>query len=170
MIKKLRAIFIVACFSLLQACAGISLEGQPHYEGPATASHDSATVYFFRNANHIGSAVDQKILISGNVVGILPNGGYFKTQLDAGTYTVESVRANAIQGKSSDDHFDITVKNGQIYFIAQQTSPIRYTDSHSLTEIKSSRFGGTEYHFRWALIPQDQAETLMRRCRLVPDL
>jgi hypothetical protein len=145
------------------------LDGQPYYQGPAETSSDSATLYFFRKEHDVGRAVSQNILIDEKLVGALPNGGYFKTQVPAGTRAVVASRANILDGELGDGEFTLTLENGKTYFVANETSRLPYTDDRGLTAVKEGTFKRFEhYYFRWATVSQVEAEKRMRGCRLVP--
>lgn len=164
--------FVFGVFSLLQGCSsGPSLVGQPYYRGPAEVSSDSATIYFFRNKNKTGSAVTQNIAIDGKFVGTLPNGGYFKVKTTAGTRNVVASRGNFLQGELGDGEFKLLLESGKAYFVANETSTRPYTDDRGLTDVKEGTFRSSEhYYFRWAALPQAEAEQRMQACQLVPTI
>lgn len=161
---------LLGALAMLQGCSsGPSLAGQPYYQGPAEASGDSATLYFFREEHEVGSAVSQNIFIDEKLVGALPNGGYFKTQVAAGTRSVVASRGSFLQGDLGDGKFNLVLESGKTYFIANETSRRPYEDDQGLTEVQEGTFRQFEhYYFRWASVPQGEAEKRMKACRLVP--
>lgn len=154
---------------LLQGCTSSpSLEGSPYYRGPAESNDSMATVYIFREEHRIGSSVTQNISINGKLVGSLPNGGYLVTRLGSGVHKILANRANPIDGNLSDATFKLDVETGKTYFIAQETSSIPYKDNRGLSVVKEGSFRSVRHYFRWAMVPQHEAEDRMKSCRLVP--
>ena len=154
---------------VLQGCAsGPSLDGSPYYRGPAESNNSIATVYIFREKHSIGSAVTQDISIDGKLVGSLPDGGYLVARVGPGAHEMLSRRANTLSGDLSDAVFKIEVETGKTYFIAQETSSTLYKDNRGLSLVKEGSFRHVRHYFRWAMVPQNEAETRMKSCRLVP--
>lgn len=167
---KMFRFFIVCWLAVaLQGCAsGPSLEGQPYYNGPTISNSNVATVYFFREHHPIGRGVAQDISINEEVVGSLSSGGYFMVQLDPGVKKVRARRTQFLQGDLGDADFDIDVAPGRIYFFAQETSSVPYSDRREVSKVRKGGFNYIQYYFRWAVVPQNEAEMRMRFCRLNP--
>lgn len=166
--------FLVVCLLAvaLQGCAsGPSLEQRPYYQGPAVSSSNLATVYFFREHHPVGEGVTQNISIKGDLIGALPSGGYLIVQVNPGVYNVRSKRAHFLQGDLSDAEFEIDIEAGKTYFFAQERSSMPYRDERGLSKVKQGGFKHyIQYYFRWAKVPQNEAEERMKYCRLVPVL
>lgn len=170
MYQRLFSIFLLGIIAVLYGCAsGPSLEGQSYYRGPAMINPESATIYFYRLPHELGSAVHQDIKIDGDHVGVLSSGSYLKVSVPAGIYSVEATRGSRIQGDIGDAKFDLTVRNGKAYFVANETSINPYQDRYGLTEVRDGSFRRVQYYFRWALVPQEVAELRMLSTRLSPE-
>ncbi|TVT80180.1 DUF2846 domain-containing protein [Pseudomonas sp. H3(2019)] len=159
---------LFASLTLLTGCiSGPDLKGQPFFTPPSEASPDQATVYFYRTAASIGNGVAPTIHVDGKAIGSLPSGGYFKANIPAGKYRVESTSPPIISGMVN-KRFDISVENGKVYFIADQISTSAYEDGQSLGEVDDGRYGGTRFYFRYALVPTEQALRSIKWCQKVP--
>lgn len=166
-----RLLLIFGLFGIvtLQGCAsGPSLEGSPYYRGPAESNDSMATVYIFREKHSLGSNVTQNVSIDGKLIGSLPDGGYLVARIGPGVHEILTRRASILSGDLGDAVFKIEVETGKAYFIAQETSSTPYKDSRGLSLAKEGSFGLVHYYFRWAMVPQDEAEMRMKSCRLVP--
>ncbi|WP_176471521.1 DUF2846 domain-containing protein [Pseudomonas sp. Irchel s3h14] len=160
---------LIAATALLQGCASApSLEGQPFYQAPAEVSANSATVYFLRQPNTVGAGVAENIEVDGLHVGMLPSGGFFTVTLLPGTHAVQAKRQNFLAGDLGDGSFTITVEKGKTYFIANQTSTVPYRDNWAVTEVKDGSFRLEKFYFRWANVPQNDAEKMLKTTRRVP--
>ena len=171
MMRVLNILFLLGTLVFIQGCSTTStLKGQSFYHGPASVSEDKATIYFYRPPHPIGNAVTQNISIDGVPVGTLPDGSYFVTEVAGGTHEVVSARSNWIDGNIADAKFPLTVEVGKTYFVTQQTSQLPYNDDRSLAPVYKGSFGLVTHYFRWARVPQKEAEIWMQICRRSPVL
>lgn len=161
------ACLLAGLASLTGCIGGPDLAGQPFFTPPAESSPDHATVYFYRTSASIGDGVAPTILIDGNAVGSLPSGGFFKASIAAGKHKVDSTSPPIISGKVN-KHFDISVENGNVYYIADQVGTSPYKDGQTLGEVDDGRFGGTVFYFRYALVPAEEALRSVKWCQKVP--
>ncbi|WP_434609428.1 DUF2846 domain-containing protein [Pseudomonas sp. R1-7] len=165
-------IFFTGCLlgilSLLQGCSsGPSLDHRPYYQGPAEANANSATVYVYRPVHRAARRVNLYIELDDQQVAELPSGGYLKLQLPEGSHVFEA-NTPPLGGSFIGDRFNLTVKKGNVYFIAGQILETRPTDDQTLGTVKDGLFGGERLFFRWAMVPQEMAEERVSFCRLVP--
>lgn len=159
---------LLTALSLLSGCAsGPDLKGQPFFTGPVESRPDLATVYFYRTAASVGYGVAPTITVDGKPVGSLPSGGYFKTTLPAGKYHIKSTTPPIVTN-SVNKAFDLTVANGNVYFIADETSSMDFKDDQTLGEINDASFNLQRFYFRYALVPEEQALRSMKWCQQVP--
>ncbi|MBC3207909.1 DUF2846 domain-containing protein [Pseudomonas sp. SWRI111] len=159
---------LMGILSLLQGCSsGPSLDNRPNYQGPAEVNSDSATVYVFRPLHSAARRVTLYIKLDDQQVAELPSGGYLKLQVPEGSHTFEA-KTPPLGGPFIGDRFNLTVKKGNVYFIAGEILETRPTDNQTLGVVKDGLFGGERLFFRWAMVPKQTAEMRMSFCRLVP--
>ncbi|AYG06917.1 hypothetical protein D7M10_07370 [Pseudomonas fluorescens] len=168
MFRIFLSVCVMSILSLLQGCSsGPSLDHQPYYRGPAEANTDGATVYVFRPVHSAARRVTLYISLDEQQVAELPSGGYLKLQLSEGTHVFEA-KTPPLGGPYIGDRFNLTVKKGNVYFIAGEIRETPPSDDQTLGIVKDDLFGGERLFFRWAMAPQEMAEKRMSFCRLVP--
>ena len=168
MLRVLFSSCLIGFMALLQGCSGgPSLEHQPYYQGLAQTNYDSATIYVFRPIHSAARRVTLYINLDDRQVAELPSGGYVKLQVPEGTHLFEALTP-PLGGSFIGDRFNISVKKGNVYFIAGEILHLSPTDDQTLGIVKDGLFGGEQLFFRWALVPQIMADKRMRSCRLVP--
>jgi len=168
MLRVLLFSFLMGTLAMLQGCSsGPSLENQPYYKGPMEARSDSATVYVFRPTDNGNRFVNLSIKLDEQPIAELPSGGYIKLQMPEGTHLFEAATP-PLGGAFLGDRFNISVKKGNVYFIAAEVRQTPPADNQTLGVVKDGRFGGEHLFFRWAMVPQLEAELRMRFCQLVP--
>lgn len=159
---------LLASLSLLGGCStGPDLKGQPFFSAVEQAQPDQATLYFYRPAASVGYFVTPTIKVDGNAIGVLPSGGFFKTTLPAGRYRIESTSPPFVSS-SVNKRFDLSVENGKVYFIADQTSSLAFSDKQALGEVNDAYYSGAHFFFRYALVPEEEALRAIKWCQQVP--
>ncbi|WP_338524395.1 DUF2846 domain-containing protein [Pseudomonas batumici] len=163
---------LIAGLTLLAGCVnGPSLQNRPFFHPPAETSPDQATLYFYRNAVSLGRLISPTILINGKAISRLPSGSYFKVNLPAGHYHVESTSPPIITNMVN-KQFDLDVEKGRNYFIADQVNTVDHQDGQTLGQVDESYFRPNHYFSRYALVPAEQALQSIKWCQsvLVGDL
>lgn len=96
-------------FFLLSACASLG----PHFSKPQKASKEKALIYIYRVNKFAGSAGSPYICLDKQVVGEIPNGGYFSLEAPTGTHELK-LRSGLGDTLAS---FPFTSKAQHVYYV-----------------------------------------------------
>ncbi len=99
---------LFACF-LLSACASLG----PPFSKPQKASKEKALIYVYRVKKFAGSAGSPCVCLDRQVVGEIPNGGYFSLEASPGQHELR-LRSGLGDTLAS---FPFTSKARQVYYV-----------------------------------------------------
>ncbi len=101
---------LILTFVLLSGCSA----NGPTFQNLAVPTQNKSIVYFYRQAAFYGAANCPNLIINGNKIGCLKNGGFLQIELEQGEHTVLFDKGTWEPDKDLRTNF--SVESGKVYF------------------------------------------------------